>query len=326
MIKILLAAFLTVFVVNLRAQTNLVSNPSFEDTTTCPTNGFMINAEGWEPYSSSPDYYNNCVETNYGYSVPNNFAGIQSAASGQAYAGAICFIEGETDYSLNREIIGGNLISSLIIGQTYFVSFKVVSVPYTTNVASSMAINKLGALFSTVPYTNTDASTIPPIQNFAHIYTNSIITDSTNWTTIFGSFVADSNYSYICIGNFFENDATDTVHITSSAFPSAYYLFDDICVSTDSLYSANYSYSGIDGELPTEKIDFYPNPASDFITINIDNNIEHSVIIVNSIGEVVSSGIISEQSKVNLEHLSSGVYFIIITNKNKSTSTKLFIN
>src|SRR5690606_36281690 len=91
----------------INAKQNLVPNPSFEDTLQCPNNGFINNSQGWEPYSSSPDYYNGCVNpTFYGYSVPNNFTGTQIAASGQAYAGAICYIEQETNYSLNREILG----------------------------------------------------------------------------------------------------------------------------------------------------------------------------------------------------------------------------
>jgi hypothetical protein len=152
-----------------------VPNPSFEDTVNCPTNGWITHASNWQPFSSSPDYYNGCVNSSFfGFSVPNNYTGIQIAASGQAYAGAISYIEQETNYSLNREILGGNLTIPLTIGQKYYVSFKVVAVPNTIDIGSSMFIDKLGVLFSTVAYTNLDSTTIPPIENFAHVFTDSI--------------------------------------------------------------------------------------------------------------------------------------------------------
>ena len=305
---------------------NLVPNPSFEDTVSCPTNGFLTDAQGWERYSSSPDYYNSCVdETFYGYSVPNNYTGIQAAASGQAYVGAICFVEGETDYSLNREILGHSLASPLSTGQKYFVSFKTVAIPNTLNVGSSMYVDKLGVLFSTVPYTNTNSSTIPPIQNFAHVYTDSIISDTVNWTTVFGSFTADSSYSYISVGNFFENSNTDTIHHTSSAFPSAYYLFDDICVSTDSLFTLNYIYTGIDEKNEESSLMVYPNPASNYINLEFDDYKEYIITIYNSTGQLMLSKTIIHQGIMNTESLSQGIYYIQSRQGNVVLNKKLII-
>lgn len=314
----------TLFSFALSAQ-NLVFNPSFEDTVQCPNSGWIIYSLGWKPYSSSPDYFNVCVPEFYGYSVPNNFTGTQLAASGQAYAGAICYIEQETDYSLNREILGGDLTSSLTIGQKYFVSFKVVAIPNTLNIGSSMFIDKLGALFSTIPYTNIDSTTIPPIENFAHVYTDSIITDTTNWTTIFGSFTADSAYIYVSIGNFFKNNNTDTIHHTNSSYPNAYYLFDDICVSTDSAFCVNYVYIGIEDELIESNFNIYPNPTSDFVNITFEDNKVHSIVIYNSIGEAVLNRSISRRSNINVSTLSQGLYYIQTSTNNRLTSKKLII-
>ncbi|HEX8517839.1 MAG TPA: T9SS type A sorting domain-containing protein [Bacteroidia bacterium] len=305
---------------------NLVPNPSFEDTLQCPHNGWIEYSQGWKSFSSSPDYYNNCVPELFGYSVPNNFTGIQLAASGQAYAGAICYIEGETDYSLNREILGNNLISPLLIGQKYFVSLKIAAIPNTFNIGSSMFIDKLGVLFSSLEYTNLDSNTIPPIQNFAHVFTDSIITDTTNWTTIFGSFTADSAYTYISIGNFFKNNNTDTIHHTNSTYPNAYYLFDDICVSTDSSFCLNYVYIGINDEIIMEQnLNVYPNPTSDFVNLTFDDNEIHSVVIFNSIGAAVLVQNVFRKININISNLEQGVYYIHTNTSSHLINKKLII-
>lgn len=306
---------------------NLVPNPSFEDTIACPSNGFITNAQDWQPYSSSPDYFNSCVPSWSIYSVPDNYFGLQSAASGQAYAGIFCYVEGEIDYSVDREILGTNLITPLNIGQKYYVSFKVALTLNTQNTGSSLAINKLGVLFSTVPYTNTNSSTIPPIQNFAHVYTDSIITDSTNWTTIFGSFTADSTYTYISIGNFFKVENTDTIHVISNNpfTPNAYYYIDDICVATDSSFCANYTFTGIEDEKILNNINIYPNPATTVINLDFNDNKTHTVAIYNSIGQIVLGKKILGHDILNIESLSQGVYFIHTTIDGNIAIKKLII-
>lgn len=298
--------------INSTAQVNLVPNPSFEDTVACPINGWISNCLGWDGYSSSPDYYNSCAPSWSGHSVPLNFAGAQVAASGQAYMGAICYGEGETDYSLNREIIGRDLAYPLTIGQKYYVSFKTSLVGNTPDVGSTLAINKLGTLFSTVPYNNSGPSTIPPIQNFAHVVTNSIVSDTTNWVMIFGSFIADSAYEYISIGNFFETTYTDTIHFISGGQSprSAYYLLDDICVSLDSIFCANYSYTGIVEPTPGVSYDLYPNPAFSNVNISFEDEQTHVVTVLNSVGEIVWTDSIVGNGILATESFDSGVYFV----------------
>lgn len=308
------------------AQVNLVGNPSFEDTINCPVNGWITHASNWQPFSSSPDYYNSCVNPSfYGYSVPSNFTGTQAAASGQAYAGAICYIEQETNYSLNREILGSGLATTLSIGQKYYVSFKVAAVPNTLNIGSSMFIDKLGVLFSTVPYSNLDSTTIPPIKNFAHVYTDSIITDTINWTNIFGSFTADSAYNYISVGNFFENNNTDTIHHTYSSYPSTYYLFDDICVSTDSSLCANYIYIGLEEEQLNDNFNIYPNPVTDYFQVNKAFTESYNLIIFNALGQKLyeEKNITVNSKTVNATTFTKGLLLINIKSDDRSINYKI---
>lgn len=313
---------------NTYSQQNLVPNPSFEDTIQCPINGFITNCQGWYPYSSSPDYFNSCVPSWYAYAIPNNLHGFQSPASGQAYSGIYTYVEGETDYSLNREILGSNLVSSLIIGQKYYVSLKVSLGTNTSNTGHSLATNKIGALFSTVPFSNTNPSTIPPIENFAHVYTDSIIKDTIGWTSVFGSFIADSSYSYISIGNFFKVTSTDTIHlIANNPFtPNSYYYIDDICVSTDSSFCANFLYTGLESKGVVNKMNVYPNPTSGALKISLPSNNGSSTIeVFNLFGQSVYYINSKQISDLDLSFLEDGLYELLISNDKNQYTTKVII-
>src|ERR1700740_3594612 len=110
------------FVFCLKAQTNLVPNPSFEDTVGCPQGQDEIDKSiGWSSYRYTPNYFNSCDQSNY-ISVPDNFAGYQFAASGNAYSGFVAYLS-HTLVGVNnfREFIGHSLFSPLSIGTKYFV-------------------------------------------------------------------------------------------------------------------------------------------------------------------------------------------------------------
>jgi hypothetical protein len=104
------------------------------------------------------------------------------------------------------------------VGHTYDVSVKISS---SDN--SKYTSNNFGVKFST--------TTNFAIDNTAHVNSTSIVTDKVNWITISGTFVADSNYSYVAIGNFFTdaNTATST-SCPSCSFAQHCYFVDDVCV------------------------------------------------------------------------------------------------
>jgi hypothetical protein len=310
------------FVFCLKGQ-NLVQNGDFEDTVSCPTSlGQIIKSTGWDAYSSSPDYYNSCSSAGGNVSVPDNIMGHRYPASGNAYCGAICYVKSETDYSQNREIIGEQLSSALVVGQKYFASFKVSAV-ISTN-AGNMASNKLGMLFSTQPYTNFDSTTIPPIQNFAHIYSDSIIVDTLNWTMISGSFVADSAYTYISIGNFFKTNSTDTLTlINNPVYGGSYYFFDDVKVSTDSLFAVSVTNNKATMVNP---LVLFPNPNNGVFKMKIyDSHTRSHIYVYNLLGENVYENEFIHSETLDLSFLNSGAYSITFITSENSFSTKLII-
>ncbi|MBK6984616.1 MAG: hypothetical protein IPH32_07590 [Bacteroidetes bacterium] len=120
--------------------------------------------------------------------------------------------------------------------------------------------------------------------NNADINFNTIVSDSVNWTKLTGSFIPDSSYNYITIGNFYNNINTQLINLNNDVDKSAYYYIDDICLSTDSIYAGTWTYT----EEPERNINFlkiYPNPSNGEININLNNfKISQNVAVYNIMG------------------------------------------
>lgn len=297
---------------------NLVPNPSFEQFTTCPDNWAQIDrVDNWEGYKGSPDYFNSCGAVD-SFSTPQNFMGNQVPYSGNSYAGLILYEKGGE--ALN-EMIGAQLIQPLIIGVKYYVSLRVV-LKYNNAFGICCGQDKIGVRFSNQSYS---ISNPPSTNNSAHIVSNTIISDTLNWIQIFGSFSADSSYSHITVGNFYNNINVSINDIVPANF-SSYYFVDDICVSTDSSFCANYLYTGIDDVPIDNNISIYPNPATDHFTIssNIINE-PYSLIIYNTIGQELykEENVTTNNKKVNINNFNSNLLFIKIKTQNNSFTYKL---
>jgi hypothetical protein len=291
---------------------NLVPNPSFEVKDSCPSGFNQIgDAVGWFIARETPDYFNTCA-TYPGVSIPSNNFGYQYPASGNAYAGFYA-----KDLNIEyREFLGARLITPLQIGTKYFVSFKV-------NLSWVCGVNKIGALFSTVQYSY---ATPALICNCAHIYTDSIITDTLNWIRIKGSFIADSSYTYINIGNLFDDSHTDSIQLQFSNCVSYYYI-DDVCVSNDAAYSYNYTYLGINNVNADESFEYYPNPATDFITVKGDEKQIGEFQLYNLVGCLLRTYKVESQpaNTIDISDLPSGMYILSTYLKKKKSINKLII-
>jgi hypothetical protein len=295
-----LVSLIVFYCFDLKAQVNLVPNPNFEQYIICPTNvGEVFQAVGWSSYANSPDYFHFCGGPCV--SVPDNCFGSQSAASGNAYVGYYGGGPGDN----YREYIGIQLTNSLSIGIKYFVSFKISR----SNIVGpfSNSTNKQGVLFSTVSYS---ASSPAPMNNFAHVFNGNIIADSLNWTTIFGSFISDSAYQYIALGNFYDDANTD---FNGSQY--SYYYIDNVCASTDSSYAA--TWTGIDNPDELFELSIYPTLFSSSIMIKSD--LPYDIEIYNALGQkvLIESNIESTERGFDLSHFSNGQYYVKIVHPNE---------
>jgi len=314
---VLLYINFTFFTFHVFSQTNLVPNPSFEDTIACPSGpDEMYNSNGWSSYRDSPEYFNTCASSP-AVDVPYNWGGYQQPASGNAYAAFATYASALPNY---REYVGRQLLSSLNIGTKYYVSIK-VGLSIGSSADANCASDKIGAMFSTVAYSVFNPA---PITNNPPIYTDSTITDSMNWTRIFGSFICDSTYSYIIIGNFFDDNNTDTMKFYSTFSDAAYYYLDDVCVSTDSLFALNYDYTGITENNSNITFAIYPNPAQDYFFI--ENKKEtYNLKIYDALGQKIyfKENINDKHFLVDLKNFNTGFLFINIISENYNYNYKL---
>jgi Secretion system C-terminal sorting domain len=315
-----LLSILFIFILSFssKAQQNLVPNPSFEDTVYCPWGTNQLDAcENWLNFGNSPDYFNTC--TGFGGPPFNYGFGDQNTHTGNAMVGIAIYVKPSAPSGPNyREFVGIQLSSSLIIGQKYYYSFYT---NYAGQFQVSIACNKMGLNFSTVPFGELNP---PPLLNTAHLFTDSILVDSVSWVRLSGSFIADSAYQYLGIGNYFDDSNTDTINTSSLPF-QAYYYIDDICVSTDSLFNEVWTGT-LENETINQKIETFPNPAKDKLNISAKTKIEW-IRIINLQGIEISNfkNIDELNLQINVSDFKPGLYFVSIKTQSSNTVQKLLI-
>jgi hypothetical protein len=331
-------SFLLCFALSeVNGQVNLVPNFSFEEYSDCPISPSLIACQvdlavGWSSYSednTTPDYFNACAPVNE-FGVPQNryFYQPDNRNCG-AYMGLGTFVI----TGLEREHIGIQLAEPLIIGQKYYLSFytvmgEVYSLPSGGDIYG-MPSNNISLRLSTVPYSEINPA---PIDNFAHLRSESIITDTVNWTLISGSIIADSVYKYVILGNFYNDDNTDTIHYNCANCTNyaSYYLVDDVCISTDS----SFCNGGVDA-LPCtvsiiensffNSISIFPNPTNDFVTISTDFQNAFDIEVYNTIGQLLylEKNIVAADFQLDVSPFNYDLLFIKITSQNNQLTYKL---
>lgn len=212
---------------------NLVPNPQLENKSYCPSFfGQVPDAAPWfNPTVATPDYLNTC-STFWPVGVPNNGMGNQLAFSGNGYMGAFVY----SRYGTNpppgyREYIEAPLLTPLVAGMTYQVSFRV-----SLGDLSGWAISEIGAHFSFGPLVN--GATQGPLNVIPQVVnpSGSPLTSTNSWMLVQGTFTAVGGEDHITLGNF-RSDALTTAVLnlgTNSPNPYmvdfAYYYYDDISV------------------------------------------------------------------------------------------------
>jgi len=300
------------------SQGNLVPNFSFEIYDTCPDAQDQIErATGWQKASAAnttPDYYNSCASSGF-WSVPNGGNVYQHEFRNcSAYAGIVTLDNSVSPY---REHIIISLTSTLIVGQKYYISFiTVMGEVLIGNNYFGFPSNNIGLKLSTILYSKNNPV---PIDNFSHLRAINIINDSINWTRVSGSFIADSAYNYIIVGNFYDNFNTDSLHFTCSTCLNhlSYYVIDDICLSTDSLL-CNGAISSLPcltsiNENSNKEMIIFPNPVKDYLNLLYKQEKSLSIYLFNLLGEMIlESNLIKNKSTLSLESLTSGIYIVKI--------------
>lgn len=288
---------------------NLVPNPGFELFITCPSGmGKIDNAIPWfQPYTggaSSTDNYNSCT-SNWLNTVPTNYSGYQYPMSGTGYAGF------QTWY-MTREYLEVQLIDSLVQGQEYCVSFY-VSLPERFMLAS----DGVGAYFSTnAVYYSTPFYGVLPLQPQVENPSGNIIVDSINWVLISGSFIATGGEKYVTIGNFKNDNQTNTIQVDATGEPMSYFYIDDV-----SVVPGNCTTGINDQNSSQNQISVYPNPTTGTVTLcNFDKG---TIELYDASGLLVMSTM--NKNELDVSSYANGLYILKITSLNGQIAYKKLV-
>ncbi len=284
------------------AQCNLVPNSGFENVTNCTTGWggvYLGYAMPWDsPTNGTPDYFNTCISSSNGSSLPYNLFGFQNAHSGNGYANIVSFAPSVNNI---REYLQVELDSNLVSQATYCVSF------YVSNADSSgIGTNNIGLYFSDSNLNVSTSYTLNFIPQINHV---GILGDTLNWTEISGTYLAQGGERYIIIGNFYADSLTDTVAIQTPRpwnTHSGYYYVDDVDVH---LCTCNV---GVDEESESNKVAIYPNPSEGVFEIKSNNYKIKNVEVFDVLGEKIKKQwtIDNGQWTTDLKDAAKGIYFI----------------
>ncbi|MBK8707540.1 MAG: T9SS type A sorting domain-containing protein [Flavobacteriales bacterium] len=260
------ACYLLFVALNCEAQ-NLVPNGSFEETDSCwqintwyyPETGPL----GWFSTAGSGDYYLSCLTYGAFNGVPLSAWAFQYPQEGSSYVGVIT-------YSVNaqsREFFAIELAAPLQVGSTYYASFYASASwnGFEQYPQCYLASSHVGMRFTVEAQQWDFGDPLPPFPNSAQVDYPAILADTVNWVLVSASFVADSAYRYVLIGNHFDNAHTDTLHLGSSIqYARAHTLIDNVCVSLDPLGCPLVNGIAVGAE---NNLVFFPNPVSDVLRI-----------------------------------------------------------
>ena len=292
---------------------NLVPNPGFEQADSCSDQlPPFVGIHDWYSVNGSPDHLRSCLPYGDFRGLPMNFFTYQEPFEGESCAGMQTFHQNGQDQQ--REWFMAPLLAPLVAGQTYYCSFRANAAfgGNHTYPQQWLANDKVGMRFTTMPlpqWSVGDPFPVPP--NHAHIQYPQILADTVDWTLVSGSFVADSAYQYVMIGQFFSNALTDTLHFSPQGvpwywLPRAYTLVDAVCVSP--------TPDGCDlgqsvGEMqPTGPV-LFPNPARDQLVVAKRGGAEAQVL--DAMGRLLWQGrIISDRWVLDVGSWARGAYVL----------------
>jgi OmpA-OmpF porin, OOP family len=297
-----LAILLCLLFCQVKGQVNLVPNYSFEEVNGCPFTFSLYDTtvvNWYQPTLGSSDIYTPCGVAG-GRSVPANLLGFQYAQHEQNYSGIVLFAPSIYNY---REYIGVKLIETLKPNTYYCFKMHVsLSDDYNLGISSIGANFREDSIYQEhtkiLPFT-------PQIENSE----NNFINDTTSWVVIKGSFKATGNEKYMYIGNFRPDSTTVTQNFTPGA--RSYVYIDNVQVyECDSTLSINENLKG--------KVTIYPNPAQDFVSIDIPTNYQNPQLsIYNLTGQLISQQQITSNQQIPISALGNGMYIFVIQSGDK---------
>ena len=143
------------------------------------------------------------------------------------------------------------------------------------------------------------------------------------------------NAYFVSVEMYSNGNATDIYILDDETIPQPFYM-SMIYIPGDAAYSNGTAAAirMITGDAVSEIIslnennldlNIYPNPSNGNVNIEIDENGNYLVQINDVVGKNIYRNNIYDNISLNLEGLNKGIYFVTISNEEKSNTTKLII-
>lgn len=219
-----LITYLFCFCSMLLLSQNLLLNGDFENYSSCPLNGtspfqapnYEINkCTGWTcPTYGTSDYFNICSSSPV-VGVPNNSVGSQLPYSGNGYLGAFftSYIGGFDTTNYWWEYVQGEFTQALEYDKIYKFKMYVSLAEY-----SDLMIKEFGAYISSNVISNPTPACLRVTPQLKFNFLN-YFNDTINWVPVEAIYIANGGEKYITIGNFKDNNHTDTLRRYSTEHP-----------------------------------------------------------------------------------------------------------
>ncbi len=294
---------------------NLLPNGDFENYISLPTSiGDWHKCSNWtnvngvigsSPYGT-PDYLHTQGATGVG--LPNNIFATVMPFSGNAIMGFVTYSPYEWDF---REYLSSQLLSPMIIGEKYTISFWLTN--GASNYYNGYSSDRLGVKLSTNPMfqlTHEPLNVYPTFEILGQVWSN-------DWVNYTFTIIADSAYNHFTIGNFYYDFATTTVYQVNSTLNTSYYFIDKVEIMQDDSISPNTPVN-----IPNQIINmpnvFSPNNDGindNFHPVELEGITNSTMCIFNRWGEKIFTSRDLKKGwdgKCNNQNCDEGTYFWLV--------------
>ena len=220
---------------SLKAQVNLVKNPSFEQLLACPSGFFQADtALNWNwinnttfdtniPQACKGTLLTTCCTNPPICGEPTNWFGYQKPRTGNSYMVLASIYSDPPSLNNKREYIKGMLGSTLQAGKSYCLTFYYNAANYII-----YATNRFGAYIDNGNVSSYSCCKDIPINPQAENNPAVFMTDTANWIKIQNSFTAIGNENTITLGNFVDSTIIQCQLFNSNGSIGEYYNIDDV--------------------------------------------------------------------------------------------------
>jgi len=271
--KRIFVLLLLAFVVYNSLAQNIVPNPSFALYRSCPAGlGKLDSCLYWHnPNNATPDYFNICHDTlpasPHSVGVPNNMWGYQTSFS-NSYIGIGVLSSG------NMREYARTDIPAMMPGAVYRVQLVISLAEICMQATHAPSV-----LFYIERDTFVASHLLLPGTPQVTFEAAGHITNTVNWVTVTDTFVADSAYTHLIIGNF-KDDASTTKTMVPGSLAETYYYIDSVSVEKIANSSVVNTQSSISAAI-------YPNPNDGNFTVQLPQSTQGILSVTDITGRLL---------------------------------------